>query len=231
MANTAYDGIVRAVAKSLNVDPDLAVATEHVESQGNPQAVGDQGTSFGLFQLHQGGELGNLTPQQAFDPTTNATRALTQFRNVQMAYPNIRDPGQIAAMAQRPANPTAYASAVDKEYAKVKGGGGGSGFWSTVGGALVGAGGGTPVGVGGLLVQGAANGGQVISDTKGLIQFVTSGQNWLRLGEIIGGGILIILGVIFAANVLGGTDIPKAVTKVGALLPQAKFAKTVKGGQ
>jgi hypothetical protein len=34
-------------------------------------------TSFGLYQLHQGGELGELTPEEAFDPTTNADVALT----------------------------------------------------------------------------------------------------------------------------------------------------------
>jgi hypothetical protein len=44
------------------------------ESGGNPGAVGDQGSSFGLFQLHRGGLLDQygLTPQQAQDPLTAA---------------------------------------------------------------------------------------------------------------------------------------------------------------
>ncbi len=70
-----------------------------VESGGNNKAVGDGGTSFGLFQLHQGGELpAGWTPEQAFDPRANAEVALSVF-----AQQNGSDPGQIAASAQRPA--------------------------------------------------------------------------------------------------------------------------------
>jgi cell wall-associated NlpC family hydrolase len=68
-------GVVRAAHQS-GVDPNLAVAIALEESGGNPRAVGDQGTSFGLYQLHQGGALGSMNPQAAFDPYRNAMAVL-----------------------------------------------------------------------------------------------------------------------------------------------------------
>lgn len=48
-----------------------SIATQ--ESNLNPAAVGDQGTSFGIFQLHQGGGQGDgYTPSQLLNPNTNA---------------------------------------------------------------------------------------------------------------------------------------------------------------
>jgi hypothetical protein len=113
--------IITQVANSKGVDPNLAIADAEVESGLNPYAVGDDGTSFGLYQLHEGGELGNLTPQQAFNPYTNAGVALSQFAVVESENPNL-SPGWIAADAQRPANPQAYAQAVDAAYLQVSGG-------------------------------------------------------------------------------------------------------------
>lgn len=104
--------IITAIAQELGVPPILAVADAQVESGLNPLAVGDQGTSFGLFQLHEGGELGNLTPQQAFDPTTNASVALREFALVEQQHPGL-DPGWIAALAERPADQPGYAAKVD----------------------------------------------------------------------------------------------------------------------
>lgn len=71
-----YDpAVIQAIvkqARAAGVDPALMVAVAMEESGLRPGAVGDQGTSFGLYQLHRGGALGNLTPQQASDPNTNA---------------------------------------------------------------------------------------------------------------------------------------------------------------
>lgn len=114
-------GIVQQIAASLNPHvqglnfPNLAVATAIAESSLNPTAVGDNGTSYGLFQLHQGGELGNLSASQAFNPVTNSTTALSTMSQVAAANPGA-SAGQIAAAAQRPANPSAYASEVQFYY-------------------------------------------------------------------------------------------------------------------
>ena len=129
-AGSVVDAI-KAAAARYGVDPRLALADAQQESGLNPMSVGDQGTSFGLYQLHRGGELGNLTPAQAFDPATNADTALAVFAQVQAKNPTA-SPGQIAALAERPANPAAYAAAVNAIYANpafmpgVAGGAGGA---------------------------------------------------------------------------------------------------------
>lgn len=90
----------------------ISIATAQQESGFDPNIVGDNGTSFGLFQLHQGGELGSLTPTQAKDPLTNA---MTAIQNIADTFKNHPDwsPGEIAAAAQRPADPTGYAQSVN----------------------------------------------------------------------------------------------------------------------
>jgi hypothetical protein len=112
--------IIEEVAQAKGVTPTTAVADAYVESGLNPNAVGDHGTSFGLYQLHEGGELGNLTPSQAFDPRTNAEVALTTMGQVEAQHPNW-SPGAVAAAAQRPANPGAYAQQVNAEVTKLRG--------------------------------------------------------------------------------------------------------------
>jgi hypothetical protein len=94
---------------------NTSIATSAVETGGtfNPDAVGDGGTSFGLFQLHEGGELGTLTQSQADNPTTNSDVAIAQIAAVLKAQGANESPGDVAAGAQRPANPTSYASDVN----------------------------------------------------------------------------------------------------------------------
>lgn len=101
---------VAEVAKEKGVDPATAVASMMVESGGDHKVVGDKGTSFGLFQLHKGGELGNLSQKQASNPRTNADVALSEFARIQDRH---SDPGKLAAAAQRPAHPEQYAKKVN----------------------------------------------------------------------------------------------------------------------
>lgn len=99
-------------AKEEGVDPKLAVAMMLVESGGDNRAVGDNGTSFGLFQLHKGGMLtsAGLTPEQAYDPHTNAHVSLSNLAKIDDRYSN---PGQAAAASQRPADPVGYAQKIN----------------------------------------------------------------------------------------------------------------------
>lgn len=56
-----------------------------VESGGNPYAVGDQGRSFGLFQLFTAGGLGDAykdQPKALFDPALNAQLAASSLKPV-----------------------------------------------------------------------------------------------------------------------------------------------------
>ena len=114
-------GVAQSIGQSLHMTaPQVtqlertSIATSAVETGGsfNPQSVGDQGTSFGLFQLHQGGELGSLSAQQAYNPVTNSSVAITQIADVQQQQAGL-SPGQVAATAQRPASPGSYATDVN----------------------------------------------------------------------------------------------------------------------
>jgi hypothetical protein len=107
--------VVAQVAREQGVDPVAAVAMMLVESGGRSSAVGDNGTSFGLFQLHEGGMLtaAGLSREQAFDPRTNASVSLASLRTEWDKGHATRTPGQIAAASQRPADPVGYAAKVD----------------------------------------------------------------------------------------------------------------------
>jgi hypothetical protein len=77
------------------------------ESGGNTNATGDGGTSFGLFQLHRGGLLGNLTPEQARDPLTAARVIAAEARR--QGVHTIQDPKQQAlAFTKKVERPAAY---------------------------------------------------------------------------------------------------------------------------
>ncbi|WP_211897689.1 transglycosylase SLT domain-containing protein [Saccharopolyspora erythraea] len=112
---------ITSVAQQHGVDPILALATAYQESKLNPRAVGDNGTSFGLYQLHRGGQLGNHTPEWAFNPANNANQALSVMADVARDHPTW-SPGQIAAASQRPANKAAYATNVNNWYRQIKSG-------------------------------------------------------------------------------------------------------------
>jgi hypothetical protein len=124
-------GTIASVASAEGVPPALAVADAEVESGLDPYAVGDKGTSFGLFQLHEGGELPSdwsqweqgpegPIPTNAADPSQNAQVALSHMAEVYASEPGA-DPGQIAADAQRPQDKAGYAAQVDKDLATTSG--------------------------------------------------------------------------------------------------------------
>jgi cell wall-associated NlpC family hydrolase len=131
-AGTAVQAIM-TVSQQLGIDPFMALADATVET-GHPGDVtsinpfnttGDNGTSIGIYQLHWGGELNSLgstfdaAKSQALDPTTNAQTALAGFAAIAHEHPDWT-PGQIAAAAQRPADPVAYAAEVNSAYAQIK---------------------------------------------------------------------------------------------------------------
>jgi Transglycosylase SLT domain len=121
MDQTVYDAISRA-CYATGVPLKIALAIVQQESGGDPNAIGDNGHSVGLFQLNDQGEGAGMTVAQRQDPYQNALIALRVVANVMQQHPDW-SPGQIAAAAQRPANPSAYAQSVDAIY---NGNGGGT---------------------------------------------------------------------------------------------------------
>jgi hypothetical protein len=94
-------------AKKNGADPRAMLATAVVESGLNPKAVGDNGTSFGLYQYHQGGALGSHDANWAFNPKNIIDDEAKRFANA-----GVRD-GAGAAAVQRPADPVGYAQKVN----------------------------------------------------------------------------------------------------------------------
>lgn len=70
--------IIIEEAKKVNLPEWIPLAIAKHESRLNPRSVGDNGTSFGLFQLHRGGGLApeHLTDDELKDPRTNAQIAM-----------------------------------------------------------------------------------------------------------------------------------------------------------
>lgn len=102
-----------AAARRFGADPVLFVATSMRESNLNWDAVGDGGTSFGPFQHHRGGALGNHSPEWAMSPAGVDERAAV------FAAAKARS-GADAAAIQRPKDPAGYARSVDGYLAQAR---------------------------------------------------------------------------------------------------------------
>jgi len=84
------------------------IATSKVESNWDPNAIGDGGTSFGLFQHHIGGAGGSASTAPTYkDPIKSISERAKWFKQN-----NITN-GQGAAALQRPADPSGYAVKVN----------------------------------------------------------------------------------------------------------------------
>ncbi len=69
-----WDGMLNRLGAKHNVPPLFLKAVMLIESGGDPNAVGDNGHSVGLFQLHDRG-YGHGMGDSRFDPEVNAERA------------------------------------------------------------------------------------------------------------------------------------------------------------
>lgn len=104
--------LIRQIARRQGLTPAQTaalLATAKVESGLRPDAVGDGGTSYGLFQHHVGGAGGSSHEQarRFLDPVTSITERAKWFKRN-----NITN-GQLAAALQRPADPAGYARKVN----------------------------------------------------------------------------------------------------------------------
>lgn len=102
--NSEVDQALFSAAATYGIPPEVMFAGGQVESGLNPTSVGDNGTSFGLYQEHEGGELtsdsgNNISlaenPQHAADVFA-MTLAGARQQNPSANW------GTLVAMAQRP---------------------------------------------------------------------------------------------------------------------------------
>lgn len=71
--------LIATEAVKQGVDPKLALYISYKESGWNTDAVGDKGTSFGLFQLHDPESKG-ISIAQAEDPTFAIQWSIKQLK-------------------------------------------------------------------------------------------------------------------------------------------------------
>lgn len=221
------------VARNYGVDPDLAVAIARQESGLNPWAVGDKGSSFGLFQLHIGGELprdwqkdyivgpSGRIPRRAADPEANASVSLRVVGNVAKSHPSA-SPGTIAALAQRPADQTGYARSVNSLMGR------GANY-----GALTSE---TPSATAAAATPGLAKAGlfdipNPFADVKDFLSFVASPQALLRAVDFLLGIMAIGASAVFLGLALSDTKAArgashsattgaKKLAKIAAIAPK-----------
>jgi hypothetical protein len=68
---------ITPIANQYNIPGQIWQSIIQTESGFNPTAIGDNGTSFGLFQLHYGGQApANISADALFNPVINAQYAL-----------------------------------------------------------------------------------------------------------------------------------------------------------
>lgn len=133
---TGFMATVQA-AQEMGVPVAIALALVAQETGGgfDPNSQGDYDangnpTSFGLAQLHQGGELddsGLDSTTALADPVENVKVALRQVQKVMQQHPDWSY-GQIVAAAQRPADQTGYAASVNAWVDQIQTGQGPLGF-------------------------------------------------------------------------------------------------------
>lgn len=76
---TDIQSMIVRIAKEEGVDPALALSIAQIESGFNPNAVGDNGNSFGLFQIHR---PSHPDYKGGTDPESNTRYALRMFKGL-----------------------------------------------------------------------------------------------------------------------------------------------------
>jgi hypothetical protein len=89
--------VIESIIQQYNVPLLLISAIIEVESAWNPNALGDNGTSYGLFQLHIGGQADQAIkdghkPSDLFDPALNAKYAMP---SIAQAWNNLKATFQV----------------------------------------------------------------------------------------------------------------------------------------
>lgn len=216
---------VQAQAPQYGLDPRAVLAVSAQEGMGG--GIGDNGTSFGPWQLHQGGAYPSSAPQS---PANAANRWAWSPQGIDYALgrmsgvaAGLRGPAAVRAIVygfERPADPAAEYQAALNAYQQP--------------GAIRGSGRAGGSGGGGSSSGGGGGGGGIIGGIEGTTRFLgelTSTAFWLRALEIVGGGVLLLLGLYLVARQAGLAPKASSVAKAAASATPAGRALAAAGGR
>jgi hypothetical protein len=240
----SLEAYITQEAQALKLDP-LAVLGVASAEGGLSGAVGDQGTSFGPFQLHEGGALpSSVTAQGAqyaamwANSPTGIDYALHQMANVAAGLTGGAAINSIVLRFERPADPTHDLQTASTYYA-TQGKGFGSGSLSAAAGAIG--------GLANTFVQGneaLLSGAENIASGKGpqqlaknvagltgldaiaaVITWPFKEHNMIRIGEVIAGSVLVLVGLLIVAKAATGSSASTATKSAVRKVPVARAAK------
>jgi cell wall-associated NlpC family hydrolase len=121
-----YLQIANKYAKQYNLDPYAMLAVANAESGLDPNNIGDNGSSFGYHQLHIGGALGNITPQQGRQYLNPEQNIATAARLMAKSASGKRGQAAVDAIVrnfERPADPNSEVARAMQFYQQNSGGG------------------------------------------------------------------------------------------------------------
>lgn len=201
---SANDPRVPQAIMQVTNDPRIREAMmvgSYLETTWDPTSVGDQGTSFGPFQMHIGGELTAQggTPSQAQDPVWAAQHMLASYtRGVNRVSASLwqSDPARAAEQA------AVFAEVPAQDYYATQGASRVSQAWAATQKALGGSAGSTlpAINIPGLGGIPGVGGGDILSSLLSLFGISDIKDLAERGGLIIFGAILVFVGLFVATK-------------------------------
>lgn len=218
-------------APRYQLDPNAVVAValqEGLLTKGG--APGDNGTSFGPWQLHQGGAYPASAPQTKDAANAWAwsdagiNYALGRMQSVAGGMKGRQAVKAIVYRFERPADPaTEYQNAVQALPASDGGPAGGPGPWGLIKGIQVGPVPGVTVGTATGAAGAAASGAEAVASFLG---HLTDPKYLLRGLEVAGGAFFVLLGLYVLGRQAGVVDrATGAVGSVAQVIPEARLAR------
>lgn len=220
-SGTAEEQYIAERARSYGLDPQAVLAVAAHEGVTLPAEVGDQGTSFGPWQLHAGGAL----PQQIWQEGPAASRAwadsqagidyaLRRMASVAAGQTGAQAVESIVYRFERPANPASEATAAIETYRQ----GGGPSTSPQLGKPLTGGLGSIPglswlgktvnpnPAIMGANIGSDIAGGLGLGGIQSALTFPERAYNFLtswRFVEVLGGFLLLLLGLYLLGRQFG----------------------------
>lgn len=234
-------------SQSLGVDPQAALAVAHHEGITLPAEVGDNGTSFGPWQLHIGGALpssvaakGSAYANQWANSPAGVDYALQRIASVSRGQRGAAAITSIVSRFERPKDiPGEISRSIATYPTALQGwsGGGGGGVTGAISGAVSGVGGAIRTGVDASIpgINLIPNPGDVIGGVKSTAEFLghLSDPHYILRGlQVIAGGVLVLVGVVLLARQVGlafaQSDTGRAVTGAAEAVATRGASKAVK---